>query len=55
MAFFGFVPILGSAICITLGMMRANPYVTALAMAVGKIGRYVIVAWGVLKAAQVIL
>jgi membrane protein YqaA with SNARE-associated domain len=55
MAFFGFVPILGSAICIALGMMRANPYITALAMAVGKVGRYVIVAWGVLQAAQAIM
>jgi membrane protein YqaA with SNARE-associated domain len=55
MAFFGFIPLLGSAICITLGMMRANPYLTAFAMAVGKIGRYVIVAWGVLQAAHAIM
>ena len=40
MAFFAFVPILGSAITVTLGFMRSNPWITCIAMMVGKeIGR----------------
>jgi membrane protein YqaA with SNARE-associated domain len=37
-----FLPILGSVLSVTLGYMRANPYVTAFAILVGKAVRYAI-------------
>ena len=40
MAFFAFLPILGSAISIVLGMMRANIWITILSMFIGKLLRY---------------
>jgi len=46
MGVFAFLPIIGTAICISLGLMRANPYVTALSVLLGKIIRYVFVAYG---------
>lgn len=45
MGFFAFVPILGSAISIVLGMMRANITVTIIAMATGKFLRYAILVY----------
>lgn len=45
MAVFAFLPILGSAISIVLGMMRANIWITVLAMALGKAGRYLLCAY----------
>lgn len=42
-AFWAFVPALGSAIVITLGIMRANVYITVFSMTMGKLLRYVIV------------
>lgn len=45
MAVFAFLPILGSAISIVLGMMRANIWITILAMALGKAGRYLLCAY----------
>ena len=53
MGFFAFIPILGSAISIVLGMMRANIWVFTLAMSIGKVIRYAIVIWGTLKAASI--
>lgn len=53
-AFFAFIPILGSAISIVLGMMRANVWIVLFSMALGKILRYVILVWGVLQAASLI-
>lgn len=35
-----FLPILGSVLSVTLGYMRANPYITLVAISVGKIARY---------------
>ena len=35
-----FLPILGSVLSVTLGFMRANPYVTLIAITVGKAVRY---------------
>ena len=49
MAFFAFIPILGSAISIVLGMMRANLWGVALSMTVGKAIRYAIIIWGTLQ------
>ncbi|MBQ8095578.1 MAG: DedA family protein [Prevotella sp.] len=42
MGFFAFVPLLGSAITILLGLMRANPVITFVAITLGKIFRYVV-------------
>jgi membrane protein YqaA with SNARE-associated domain len=53
MGFFAFIPILGSAISIVLGMMRANIWVFTLAMSIGKVIRDAIVIWGTLKAASI--
>jgi membrane protein YqaA with SNARE-associated domain len=50
MAFFAFIPILGSAISIVLGMMRANIWIVILAMTIGKVLRYALLVWGVLEA-----
>ncbi|MDE5678441.1 VTT domain-containing protein [Phocaeicola sp.] len=54
MAFFAFIPILGSAISIVLGMMRANIWIVVLAMTTGKILRYALLVWGVLEATALI-
>lgn len=42
LAFFAFLPIVGSAITVALGFMRANPWVVCLAMTMGKLIRYAI-------------
>ncbi len=52
MAFFAFVPFLGSAITITLGLMRSNSLIVLLSMSIGKLLRYVILvlgAWGIVN------
>ena len=54
MAFFAFIPILGSAISIVLGMMRANIWIVMLSMTLGKILRYALLVWGVVKASALI-
>lgn len=41
MGFFSFVPVLGSAITIALGLMRANIWITTAAVVTGKIVRYI--------------
>ena len=46
MGFFAFVPILGSAITILLGLMRANIVITFVAITLGKIFRYIILIYG---------
>ena len=45
MGFFTFLPILGSAISIMLGLMRANIVITVLSISLGKFMRYIILAW----------
>lgn len=47
MGFFAFLPILGSAITIVLGLMRANIPVTFLSITAGKFLRYVLLVYGV--------
>ncbi|KGI61447.1 ABC transporter, substrate-binding protein [Prevotella sp. DNF00663] len=42
MGFFGFIPFLGSAITIALGLMRANFFISTISMSMGKFLRYVI-------------
>lgn len=46
MGFFSFVPIIGSAITISLGLMRANFIITLTSVTMGKGLRYVLVAYG---------
>ena len=45
MGFFAFLPYIGGAIAVVLGMMRSNPWITAAAMAAGKVLRYSIIAY----------
>lgn len=42
MAFFAFLPYLGEAIAIALGLMRSNIWITAFSMFLGKLLRYVL-------------
>lgn len=48
-AFFSFIPLLGSAILIALGIMRANWRIMCLSMVAGKCFRYAIVIWGTVQ------
>lgn len=41
-----FVPILGSAITVTLGLMKANLYITFISVTLGKVIRYIVLAAG---------
>ncbi len=47
MGFFAFVPILGSAITVTLGLMRANVVISLVSITIGKLLRYCLLAFGV--------
>lgn len=47
MGFFAFVPILGSAITVTLGLMRANVFISLLSMTMGKLMRYCMIVFGI--------
>ena len=42
MALFSFLPVIGDAILIVLGWMRANVWIVTLAMTLGKLARYTI-------------
>jgi membrane protein YqaA with SNARE-associated domain len=46
MGFFAFVPVLGSAITIVLGLMRANIPISLLSITIGKFLRYVLLVYG---------
>lgn len=46
MGFFAFIPLLGSAITILLGLMRANPVITFISITLGKIFRYLVLIYG---------
>lgn len=47
MGFFCFLPILGSALSVTLGYMRAGKYISFLSITLGKALRYAILIWTV--------
>lgn len=49
MAFFAFLPILGSVITIALGFLRANIYIVVVSMVAGKLLRYIIVVLAALE------
>ena len=46
MGFFAFLPVLGSAITVLLGLMRANMLLSILSITVGKVLRYVLLVYG---------
>ncbi len=46
MGFFAFIPLLGSAITILLGLMRANPTITFISITIGKVTRYIVLIYG---------
>ncbi len=54
MAFFAFLPILGSAITVALGLLRANKGIVLLAMTIGKVLRYGLLILGILGVMRVI-
>ena len=45
--FFTFLPVIGTAIAIALGLMRANVYISFIAILLGKAVRYAFLAFGV--------
>lgn len=47
MGFFAFLPVLGSAITIVLGLMRANIVISTLSITIGKLLRYILLVFGV--------
>ena len=47
MGFFAFLPVLGSAITIMLGLMRANLPISILSITIGKVLRYVLLLYGI--------
>lgn len=47
MGFFAFVPFLGSAITIVLGLMRSNFFISLISISMGKFIRYIILAMSV--------
>lgn len=44
MGFFAFLPLLGSAITIVLGLMRANILISIISISIGKFARYMLIA-----------
>lgn len=44
MAFFSFLPTIGEAIAVVLGLMRSNRTITLVAMLLGKAARYTVIA-----------
>ena len=47
MGFFAFLPILGSAITVVLGLTRANLPLSVFSITLGKVIRYALLIWGV--------
>lgn len=52
MGFFTFIPILGTAIALTLGLLRANQWLTLITTFLGKTLRYIFIAYVTLSIAQ---
>lgn len=46
MGFFAFLPLLGSAITILLGLMKANFVISLVSITIGKLLRYLLLAYG---------
>ena len=45
MGFFAFIPVIGSAITVVLGLMRANIPITLISMTIGKFLRYMLLVY----------
>ncbi len=54
MALFSFLPVIGDAILIVLGWMRANVWIVALSMTIGKLARYAILVAATLGVIELI-
>ena len=50
MGFFAFLPYIGTAVAIALGLMRSNQLITALSMFAGKALRYAVIAFAIAEA-----
>ena len=48
-AFLSFLPVIGDAILVVLGLMRANAFIVAISMTLGKLARYAILVATTLK------
>lgn len=48
MAFFAFIPMIGTVIAVALGFMHSNIYIVSISMFAGKIFRYILVAMAAL-------
>ena len=48
-AFLSFLPVIGDAILVVLGLMRANAVIVAISMTIGKLARYAILVATTLK------
>lgn len=48
-AFLSFLPVIGDAILVVLGLMRANPVIVTISMTLGKLARYAILVATTLK------
>lgn len=46
MGFFAFLPVIGSAITICLGFMRANIFISIISITIGKLLRYIVLMYG---------
>ena len=55
MGFFAFVPILGSAITICLGLMRSNIPISITSITLGKLIRYVLLAYVLIEGKELIV
>ena len=49
MAFLSFLPVIGDAILVVLGLMRANAFIVTISMTLGKLARYAILVATTLK------
>ncbi len=43
MGFFAFLPVIGEAVALALGLMRSNPWLTSGSMLAGKAARYIVI------------
>lgn len=54
MALFSFLPVIGDALLIALGLMKANVWIVSAAMSVGKLIRYAVIVMTAIGTAQLI-
>lgn len=54
MALFSFLPVIGDALLIALGLMKANVWIISAAMSIGKLIRYAVIVMTAIGTAQLI-